>query len=118
MAALALISDLVLQSQLAAAAQRAGVEATIAASEDGLVEAAQRLRPALVIVDLAHPGLDAAALLNRLRPHLAPDAQTVAFGPHVHKERLAAAAEAGYKLVISRGQFHAQMEEILKQYAR
>jgi DNA-binding response OmpR family regulator len=118
MPAAALISELVMQSQLAAAAERAGVELTIAASEDALVEAAERLRPALVIVDLTHPGLDAAELWNRLRPHLASDAQTVAFGPHVHKARLAAAAEAGYALVISRGQFHAQVEDIFRRYAR
>jgi DNA-binding NarL/FixJ family response regulator len=109
MPALALISDLVMQSQLAAAAACAGVELTIAASEDALVGAAQRLRPALVIVDLSHAGLGAAQLLNRLRPHIAPDARTVAFGPHVHKALLAAATEAGYEVVISRGQFHARM---------
>ena len=113
----ALISDLAMQSQLTAAAQRAGVQLTICASEDALVESARRLRPVLVIVDLSHPGLDAPELMNRLRPHFAPDAQTIAFGPHVHKARLLAASEAGFRLVISRGQFHAEMEEILKQGA-
>ena len=41
----------------------------------------------------------------------------VAFGPHVHKAKLAAAAAAGFGLVLSRGQFYAQMDELLKQYA-
>jgi CheY-like chemotaxis protein len=117
MSALALISDLLMQSQVAAAATRAGADIAIAAADDALVAKAESLRPRLVIVDLSHPGLDPRQLLDRLQPLLPPDVTTVAFGPHVHKQRLAAATEAGFGLVVSRGQFHAEMEQILKRYA-
>jgi len=114
MPALALISDLAMQSQVAGAAARAGSELAVVASEDALVAAAENLRPTLVIVDLSHPGLDPGRLMERLEPLLPPEAATLAFGPHVHKQRLAAAEAAGFGTVISRGQFHAGMEEILR----
>jgi CheY-like chemotaxis protein len=116
MAALALISDLVMQSQLTAAAARSGVDVTIAATEDALVAKAESARSKLVIVDLSHPGLDPRALAERLKPLVDPEATLLAFGPHVHVERLAAAAEAGFGVVLSRGKFHAEMSELLKQY--
>ena len=117
MSALALISDLLMQSQLAAAAQRAGVEIAIVQSEDALVAQAESLRPQLVVVDLTHPGLDPRQLFERLKPLLLEETTSLAFGPHVHRQRLAAATEAGFGLVVSRGQFHAEMESMLKRFA-
>jgi CheY-like chemotaxis protein len=114
MAALALISDLVMQSQLSAAAADAGVELAIAGSEAACIARAETLRPRLIIVDLSHPGLDPRDTMSSLRPFIAADVTTLAFGPHVQKERLAAAAEAGFSVVLSRGQFHAQMTDILR----
>jgi CheY-like chemotaxis protein len=117
MSALALISELAMGSQVAAAAKRAGAEVELVSSEQAMIAGAERLRPSLAIVDLGHPGLDVRALFERLKPLLPPGATSIAFGPHVHKERLAAAREAGFGLVISRGQFHAEMDEILKSCA-
>jgi CheY-like chemotaxis protein len=117
MSALALISDLLTQSHLAAAARRAEVEITIVGSEDALVAQAESLRPGLVVVDLAHPGLDPRQCFERLKPLLPPETTSIAFGPHVHRQRLATAAEAGFSLVVSRGQFHAEMEDLLKRFA-
>ena len=71
----------------------------------------------LVIVDLSHPGLDPADLIERLKPLLPAEARTLAFGPHVHKQRLEAASAAGFDEVVSRGQFHAQLAAILKSAA-
>jgi hypothetical protein len=42
----------------------------------------------------------------------------VAFGPHVQEELLAAARDAGCNLVVSRGQFFAQIKTILQQNQR
>ena len=117
MSALALISDLLMQSQVAAAASRAGVDIKFVASEDALVAQAESLRPGLIVVDLAHPKFDPAQCFERLKPLLAPQTTSLAFGPHVHRQRLAAAAEAGFSLVLSRGQFHAEMEDLLKRFA-
>jgi DNA-binding NarL/FixJ family response regulator len=117
MSNLALISDLMMQSHVSGAAARAGTTLKIVGSSETLMAEAAAGQPALVILDLSHPGLDPHDLIPRLKELLPPGAVTVAFGPHVHHERLHAAQEAGCDLVVSRGQFHAQTEEILKRYA-
>lgn len=117
MAALALISDLMMQSQVSAAATRVGAELQVAFSDEALLAKAEATPPRLVIVDLSHPGLDPAALMARLKPLLGEGATVIAFGPHVHKAKLEAAATAGCNLVISRGQFHAQMDELLARFS-
>ncbi len=116
MSAVALISELMMQSQVASAAQRAGVTLAVTSSPAALVAKSGELKPALVIVDLSHPGLDSAALMTELKAQL-PDAITLAFGPHVHRGKLAAAEQAGFTHVMSRGQFHAGAEDLLRDLA-
>ena len=74
-------------------------------------------KPTLVIVDLSTPGLDVAGFVKRLRGIKASDAMSelriIAFGPHVHEDRLAAAREAGCDEVMSRGQFFGAIDAIL-----
>ena len=112
MTVLALVSDLATQSQLAGAAARVGVTLQIADSAEALTAKIAHARPRLVILDLSHPGLDPFEIVPRLRTGL-PSVKVAAFGPHVHRERLTAAREAGCDLVVSRGQFHAEMDAIL-----
>jgi hypothetical protein len=68
----------------------------------------------LVLVDLGAPSLNIEALVEHVRavPGAAP--RIVAFGSHVHVERLAAAREAGCDTVMSRGQFFARLDEVLR----
>ncbi len=117
MSVLALTSDLVMRSQISASATRTGVLLQVAGTEDGLLTAAKAGTPRLVILDLSHPRLDAASFVARLKPLLHSDGTIVAFGPHVHGDLLAAATAAGCQTVISRGQFHAQMDSILQRGA-
>ncbi|MBI3837051.1 MAG: response regulator transcription factor [Planctomycetia bacterium] len=117
MPAVALISDLVMQSQVSGAAVRAGVSLRIAGSGDALLAQAESVRPRLVILDLSHPTIDPGQFVPRLKSIIPAGGTVLAFGPHVHKGLLSAAADAGCDLVISRGQFHAQMQEILERFA-
>jgi CheY-like chemotaxis protein len=100
-------------SQASAAATRVGVAVEIISSEQKLLETAEQATPKLIVIDLSHPGLEIDALVPRLKS-LAPEAPVLAFGPHVHKERLAAAAEAGCEQVVSRGQFLANVDAVLR----
>ena len=52
--------------------------------------------------------------MNQLRADASHSVHVVAFGPHVHEERLAAAREAGCDVVVSRGKFFAELDAILK----
>lgn len=114
MPVVALISELMTRSRLAAAAARAGSDVEVVGSIEALLESLQSRLPQLVILDLEHPGLDPLELVPRLREILPPDALVLAFGPHVHEARLAAAAQAGCDRVLARGQFHAQIHEIVR----
>lgn len=67
----------------------------------------------LVVLDLNVVGLDPGELVPRLRSQLPSGAAIVAFGPHVHESKLAAAADAGCDRVLSRGQFHARLDALL-----
>jgi hypothetical protein len=51
--------------------------------------------------------------MQQLRQSPSREAETIAFGPHVQESLLAAARTAGCNRILSRGQFHAQIGEIL-----
>ncbi len=116
MGVVVLTSDLVLQSRLRAAGQRVGIAVEIATASDVVATKVEEAQPRLVVLDLAHRGLDPAQLVPQLKA-LVPAVSVVAFGPHVHPQRLAAATAAGCDLVKSRGAFHAEMDAILRRFA-
>jgi CheY-like chemotaxis protein len=115
MSALLLTADLIVSSWARGAAARGGYPLEIAASLDALLAKAQQSSPKLVILDLGVAGLDPGDAVGPLRQLAAPPA-VAAFGPHVQEGRLAAAVRAGCDLVVSRGQFHAQIDQILARF--
>ena len=117
MTALALVTDLMTQSQISGAAARTGVTVETAGTAESLLAKLAGGQARLVVLDLSQTGLDPAELVPRLKAAMAEGSTILAFGPHVHKQRLTAAAEAGCDVVISRGQFHAEMDALLTRYA-
>ena len=114
MTAVLLTRDLMIASRVEGAAARVGVSLrTSADSQDALAHCAEH-PVRLLIVDLSAPALDMAGLVRELKVGPADAPFVVAFGPHVHEALLAAAREAGCDEVISRGQFFAQIDEILR----
>ena len=69
----------------------------------------------LVLVDLETAGLDVSTLAKSL--HNSALQTAVAYGPHVHTDRLKEAAEAGFGHVVSRGHFSAQVGRIIADFA-
>ena len=69
----------------------------------------------LVLVDLAMPGIEPSQLVAKVR-QIAGQAGVEAFGQHVHEDRLAAAQAAGCDQVISRGELHGRLPDILGKY--
>ena len=65
-----------------------------------------------MVLDLETAGLNPSTLLGNDKPADASSPKILAFGPHVHAKRLADARAAGCDEVLSRGEFHAQMDEI------
>jgi len=111
MKAVLLSTDLIAHSSAEGAARRVGVEFAVISPG----RAAELLDDSigLVAIDLTSPIADLAALVRSCFA-LAPDARLVAFGPHVHEERLEAAKLAGCDLVVSRGKFQSGFEQMLR----
>ena len=109
-------------SRLEAAAARTGTRVEVFGNLDG---ACRRLESAdeklaavgFAILDLSMASLDPAEAIRRLRS-ASNGVPILAFGPHVHEGRLAAAREAGADEVMSRGAFDAQMDNLLRRFLK
>lgn len=111
MRALLVTSDLMIASHVEGAAMRHG--AGIQVVRFDAVPHIQLESFDLVILDLSAVSGNLADELRTLR-NLCPVAtKLLAFGPHVHKANLDAARAAGFDVVLSRGEFHARVDQLL-----
>jgi len=111
-----LSGDLTFPSQVTGLARQLGLELELAMSVPALLDKAGVGGVKAVILDLTTAGLDPIDLVPRLRALPQPPREILAFGPHVQEARLEAARQAGCDLVLTRGQFHARMGDVLAQY--
>jgi CheY-like chemotaxis protein len=117
MAILFLTTDLMFSSRVAGAAARLGMTLKTAATPTALIELLSAAEPeSLVLLDLNSPGVDPRQLAPSLRASPNPPRTIIAYGPHVHADRLAAATTAGCEEVLTRGQFNARMDETLAKW--
>jgi DNA-binding NtrC family response regulator len=108
-----LTGDLTVVSRVEGAAGRMGATLHTAASLDQLADCCNAAPADVVMVDLATPAVDMHALVKDVKMNQLTAPRIVAFGPHVHELRLAAARQAGCDEVVSRGQFFSQLDSIL-----
>lgn len=109
-----LSGDLMFTSRVTGAAKAQGAEVAVVARTDLLLERIDE-QTRLVMLDLGASGLDPAELVPAIRAK-SPQARIVAYAPHVHEQRLAAAAEAGCNEVLTRGQFNAGIDQLLARH--
>ena len=114
-----LTSDLIFPSRVAGVATRIGARLETAATSAALISKIESSEgtPSVVLLDLSSSGLEPATTVPRLKSLLKPPRAIIAFGPHVHEAKLAAAGAAGCDLVLTRGQFDAQMGSLLLSFA-
>lgn len=108
-----LTCDLVTQSRVEAAAMRCGAALKSVSNAESLIARCAELSARLAIVDLTAPSVDLAGAVAELKSRQDSQPTIIAFGPHVHEARLAAAEAAGCDEVLSRGQFFAQLDSIV-----
>jgi CheY-like chemotaxis protein len=108
-----LSGDLLTISRVQGAAEQCGAGCRVITSAEQAIECLDDEQDTLVVVDLAMPAIRIGPLVSLLKSRT-PAAKIVAFGPHVHEARLEEARRAGCDEVVSRGQFFAQLESILK----
>ena len=113
---LVLSTDLIVTSLVGGAARRRGMTCesagAAAALLERLAESTAGSPPPLVLIDLSTTGINIDELVKRIREQPTP-VRVIAFGPHVHEQRLAAARDAGCDRVLSRGQFQSQLDALL-----
>jgi CheY-like chemotaxis protein len=113
---LLLSDDLLFTSRVAGTAQALGLTVQAVKTVAALQAAAQKRTPSAVILDLNHPGLVIAELMQWLgdlpggRPHV------VAYGSHVDTATLKAARQAGCDEVMPRSQFVEEIAIRLEQW--
>jgi DNA-binding response OmpR family regulator len=109
-----LSGDLLAVSRVAGAAAQQGIAFQSAPAAEQAAELCRTHAASMLIVDLSTPSLDVDALVGAMKTDKGNRPTIVAFGPHVHEERLAAARDAGCDRVVSRGQFMAQVDTLLQ----
>jgi ActR/RegA family two-component response regulator len=113
-----LTRDLVFSSRVAGSAARLDMALQTAGTAAWLYDLVRvATRPAVVIVDLdSTEGGNLAKLIEMLRATATPPRAIIAYGPHVQEDRLAAAKAAGCDEVLTRGQFNATMDDVLRKW--
>lgn len=104
--------DLLASSSLMGAARTVGHLLESIDSLDALAQRLDQTDVSLIVVDLATPGGDIGAIVQSAIAVAKNRPVVVAFGPHVHKDRLEAAVQAGCDEVLSRGQFFRNPAEV------
>lgn len=108
MRALLVTNDLTISAHIEGAAKRQGARLEIVSYSDAIQRIAHEGYE-LAIVDLSAISGD----VKELREFCPAGTKLLAFGPHVHKVKLEAARRAGFDLVLSRGEFHARIDQLL-----
>ena len=111
-----LTTDLVFFSRVAAIAGENNWTMLSLSSEDECIYRANEQPASLILIDLTTRDLKLTDLLIDLRALNPPPQAFVAFGPHVKKGLLDEAREAGCDEVLTRGQFDANMTDVLRRY--
>lgn len=106
-------SDLIVVARVEGAVRQNAASLRTTAELDSLEAAGDATD--LVMLDLNCAGADVGAVRQLFQVRDSPRPRIVAFGPHVQEDQLAAAKQAGCDVVISRGQFFAQVDAIISQ---
>ena len=103
-------------STVSGAASGLGLEFKSTVNSTEVRDCAEAGIPILLLADIGLPGLDLSELATALPPSTLDDA--VAYGPHVHREKLDLARSSGFGQVLSRGQFSSLLPGILASWAK
>lgn len=107
----AVTTDLLVAAPIEHAARQRGLPFRSLAP-DALGEVELDRSPTLVLLDLTST-TGVAETVRHIRTRFGESVPVVAFGPHVHVESLQAAREAGCDQVLTRGQFHQQVMNLV-----
>ena len=108
-----LSTDLMMISRIDGAARRYQLSTVTANNQQTAIKEVETDNCCAVLVDLQVSGLNITQLVSSIR-NASPDVNILAYGPHVHEDKLAAARDAGCDKVLSRGQFDRELNELME----
>ena len=109
---LLLSQDLLVTSRVSGVVEALNVSFKSVSSTDNLQLAWSESPAELIVVDLTLPGLDVEEVVQWIHAQQTR-AMVIAFGPHVQLKTLGRAEQSGCDHVYVRGEFFAQMQNIL-----
>jgi DNA-binding response OmpR family regulator len=110
---LLLTTDLMLASRVTQAARATAATVEVIGDAATLNSRVAEDHVKRVLLDLNCPGVDLGQLVRSLREASRTDLQVIAVGPHVHRTKLDAARAAGCDQVLTKGQFHRTIDQIV-----
>lgn len=113
----ALIKDLFFSIKVGNELKAHGYTPVIVKTLDQFVDVLTERQPALALIDIGAHG-DWDQIRSLVTNPATADVPIVAFGSHKDVDGLRAAKEAGVSRVVSNGQLHANLPELVKRYAR
>lgn len=110
-------NNMIFTSKIMSILDNMEVEGIKAIRSDEIFVKAQELRPDLIIIDLNLNGIEAPALINKLRSYGATRRiPIVCYSPHLLKDQMKAAETAGATEVLSNSKMSTRMNQILNKY--
>lgn len=107
--------DLIFTTRIVSTARALGYAIRAIGKPDEVAKALAESRPKAVFVDLAAGDLVHADAIRAYRQD-APDAVWIAFGSHVDREALQAAADAGCDPVLPRSRFTQELPDLIRRF--
>ncbi|MFQ6009133.1 MAG: hypothetical protein ACE5K8_09315 [Candidatus Zixiibacteriota bacterium] len=110
-------NNMVFTSKIMTVLDAMEAEGIKAIRSDDIFNKAQQLKPNLIIIDLNLNGIEAPALINKLRSYGATSKiPIVCYSPNVLKDLMKAAQTAGATEVIPNSKMNSRMSQILGTY--
>ncbi len=110
-------NNMIFTSKIMTVLDRLDAEGIKAIRSDEIFNKAQEIRPDLIIIDLNLNGIEAPALINKLRSYGATkEIPIVCYSPHVLKDQMKAAKTAGATEVFPNSKMTSRMSQILGKY--
>ena len=111
------VNNMIFTSKIMSVLDRLDAEGIKAIRSDDIFAKAQELQPNLIIIDLNLNGIEAPALINKLRSYAATKRiPIVCYSPHVMADQMKAALTAGANEVYTNSKMTSRMGKILGKY--
>jgi DNA-binding NarL/FixJ family response regulator len=111
------VNNMIFTSKIMTVLDRFEAEGIKAIRSDEIFTKAQELKPDLIIIDLNLNGIEAPALINKLRSYGATEKiPIVCYSPHVMADQMKAAMTAGATEVLTNSKMTNRMGQVLGKY--